>query len=79
MQRLTCRMTAGLAPGLALAALLSRQPRARRRYWALPPLGDDAMDALAGPLDAIFDFKAPPRTDLLILDPSTGAPSDARR
>jgi phospholipase C len=47
--------------------------------WALPRLGGDAMDALAGPLDAMFDFKAPPRTDLLVLDPSTGAPGEAPR
>jgi phospholipase C len=43
--------------------------------WSLPRLGDGAMDALAGPLDAMLDFTSPPRTDLLILDPHSGAPS----
>jgi phospholipase C len=43
--------------------------------WALPKLGEDAMDQWAGRLTAMFDFAAPPRTERLLLDPNTGAPA----
>jgi phospholipase C len=47
--------------------------------WGLPRLGDGAMDALAGSIAAMLDFASPPRTDLLILDPRTGAEAEGAR
>jgi phospholipase C len=34
--------------------------------WALGRIGDQSYDATAGPLDAMFDFTAPPRAPLLL-------------
>jgi phospholipase C len=41
--------------------------------WSLGRIGGQSADALAGPLDAMFDFHKP-HAQPLILDPKTGRP-----
>jgi len=42
--------------------------------WSLGRIGEQSADALAGPLDGMFDFRKP-RAQALILDPKTGRPA----
>ena len=41
--------------------------------WGLPRIGNGSADAVAGPLDSLFDFSDDPSAPRLILDESTGA------
>jgi len=41
--------------------------------WGLPRIGDGSADAVAGPLDSLFDFSDDPSAPRLILDEGTGA------
>ena len=41
--------------------------------WGLGPIGDQSLDARSGTLDAMFDFRHP-HPSPLILDPATGQP-----
>src|SRR5581483_3615814 len=40
--------------------------------WQLGRIGNFSLDVKAGPLDNLFDFKHPGKTDKLFLDPVTG-------
>jgi len=40
--------------------------------WSLGRIGNGSTDAIAGPLDSMFDFSGRPRAGRLILDPQTG-------
>jgi len=40
--------------------------------WGLGRIGSGSTDAIAGPLDNLFDFHHGPRAGRLILDPTTG-------
>jgi phospholipase C len=42
--------------------------------WSLGRIGEQSGDALAGPLDGMFDFRKP-HAQALILDPKTGRPA----
>jgi phospholipase C len=42
--------------------------------WSLGRIGEQSADALAGPLDGMFDFRKA-RAQALILDPKTGQPA----
>jgi phospholipase C len=41
--------------------------------WKLPRIGNGSTDAVAGPLNGLFDFESEPRAARLMLDPATGA------
>jgi phospholipase C len=42
--------------------------------WRTGQIGNGSFDAIAGPLDAMFNFSGEKRADTLILDPVTGQP-----
>jgi phospholipase C len=42
--------------------------------WSLGRIGDNSYDAIAGPLEPMFDFTKKPNVKKLILDPVTGEP-----
>src|SRR5439155_5832436 len=46
--------------------------------WGLGNVGDGSMDAVAGPLTGMFDFKTGGGTPALILDADTGTPANSR-